>query len=328
MGAVTSALLVRFALLVVVVAVLNFLLPRFLPGSPLSAAAGESSVAFLPSAAQAEIRRTYGIDRPLSEQFAVYLTALLRGDFGRSLATHRPVINLIGERLPWTLGLVGSAVVASAILGALLGTAAAWRPRGAAARLLGPIVVGLGALPEFLVAMALIVVLGIGFRLFPIGGAATPFFVASDTSGWILAATNVVWHAMLPAVTLMIGLVPAFFLLSRNALIVVLGERFLLTVRGKGLGERDVIRHAWRNALPPVVTLLGLRLAFVVTGAALVERIFAYPGMGTLLFEAVARRDYPVLQGIFLVSSAIILTVNLTLDLLGAMLDPRVTRIR
>ncbi len=321
MAAATRAHLVRFALLVVVVVVLNFLLPRLLPGSPLSTAAAESAAAFLPAAAQAELRRSYGVDRPLPAQFTAYLGGLARGSLGRSLATHRPVTQMIGERLPWTFLLVGVAVVVAAVVGAGLGTAAAFRPDGRV-RLLGPLVIGLGALPEFLVAMVLIVVLGVGLPLFPAGGAMTPFL----TQGWIAAIRDIVWHAALPALTLIVGLVPAFFLTSRNTLVAVLGEPFLLTARGKGLSGRGVLRHAWVATLTPVLTLLGLRLAFVVTGAAVVERIFAYPGMGMLLFEAVVRRDYPVLQGIFLIASLVILCVNLTLDLAAAALDPRVRR--
>lgn len=318
--------LLRFVLLLAVVVVLNFLLPRLLPGSPLTSAAGESTVAFLPSGTLAEIRRLYGLDRPLSQQFVAYLDGLRRGDLGRSLATHRPVAAMIGERLPWTVLLVGTAVVIAAGFGAVLGTAAAWWPHGLGARLGGPLVIGLGALPEFLVAMLLIVGLGTGLRLFPVGGAITPFLSASGPVGWMLAARDALMHAALPALTLVISLTPAFFLLSRNALANVLGKPFLLTARGKGLGPAGVIRHAWRNALPPVLTLLGLRLALAVTGAALVERIFAYPGMGLLLFEAVVRRDYPVMQGVFLVASVMILAVNLALDLTAALLDPRIRR--
>ncbi len=312
----------RFVLLLAVVGVVNFFLPRLLPGSPL-ASPGEGAVAFLPHATLTAIRETYGLNRPLEQQFFGYLDGLRRGDLGRSLTTHRPVIDMIAERLPWTLFLVGSALLVSVLLGGMLGTAAAVHPSRRSARVGEALVIGLGALPEFLVAMALIVILGVGLRLFPVGGAMTPFLAAVTLRQWAVAIGDLLWHAALPVLTLIIGLAPAFFLLSRNALIVVLGEPYLLTARGKGLGERRVLWHAWRNALPPVLTLLGLRLAFAVTGAAVVERIFAYPGMGQLLFESVARRDYPVLQSIFLVASLFILTINLALDLLATLLDPR-----
>lgn len=326
MSAAARAHTVRFGLLLAVVVAVNFFLPRLLPGSPLSGSSEQGAAAVLPAGALAEIRKTYRLDRPLPEQLLAYLAGLRRGDLGRSLATHRPVSQMIGERLPWTLFLVGTAVLLSAALGGALGTAAAWRPQSMGVRVIGPLAIGLGALPEFLVGMVLIVLLGVGLRLFPVGGATTPFLAVSGLGGWATAARDLLWHAALPGATLIIGLVPAFYLLSRNALVPVLGEPYLLTARGKGLGERRILWHAWANALPPVLTLLGLRLAFVVTGAAIVERIFAYPGMGMLLFEAVARRDYPVMQGVFLVASVIILAVNITLDLVAIALDPRTRR--
>ncbi len=315
--------LVRTAVLLAAVTIVNFFLPRWLPGSPLqSHGGGESAV--LPSGAVAELRRAYGLDRPLAAQFADYLAGLLRGDLGRSLATHRPVRVMIAERLPWTLFLVGIATVLSVLCGAWLGTAAVWRQPGAAARAAEGIVVAAGALPEFLVAMSLILLLGTTWRVFPTGGATTPFL----STGPLQRVTDMFWHAALPGSTLIVVLLPAFFLIARNALSAVVGERYLLVARGKGLPERRVMWHAWRNALPAVLTLFGLRLAFAVTGAALVERLFAYPGMGLLLFEAVQRRDYPVMQGVFLVASAAVIGVTLMMDMLAGMLDPRTARER
>lgn len=321
----TRALWGRYLVLAVVVVLVNFFLPRVLPGSPLAGAAGESTV-FLPTGTLIEVRRAYGLDRPMAEQFLIYLDGLRRGDLGRSLTTHRPVAAMIAERLPWTVFLVGTSAIIAAVFGAALGTGAAWRPRGPSARLAGPFVIGLGALPEFLVATALIAAFGTRLRIFPVGGATTPFLSLSGPGGWMTAARDILAHVALPGATLVIGLAPAFFLLSRNALIAVTGAPYLLTARGKGLSGRRVLWHAWRNALPPVLTLLGLRLAFAVTGAALVERIFAYPGMGLLLFEAVMRRDYPVMQGVFLVASLVVLVVNALLDMAAIALDPRLRR--
>jgi len=326
MTGAARAHLARFVLLLLAVVVVNFFLPRVLPGSPFSGGTGESAVVLLPAGAQADLRRMYLLDRPVGEQFTAYLLGLRRGDLGRSIATHRRVTEMIAARLPWTLFLVGSAVLLSVAIGGALGTVAAWRPGRPLVRLGGPLLIGLGALPEFLVGMALIVLLGVGLPLFPLGGAITPFRDVTGIGGWVSAAGDLLWHAALPAMTLVLGLVPAFYLLSRNALVPVVGAPYLLAARGKGLSDRRVLGHAWRNALPPVLTLLGLRLAFVVTGTAVVERIFAYPGMGLLMFEAVGRRDYPVMQGIFLVSGVIVLGVNLALDLTASVLDPRTRR--
>ena len=329
MSSAIRAYLLRFLALLVVVTLINFLLPRLLPGSPLRPGGGEIVAAYLPKAAGEALARTYYLDRPLGEQFALYLRGLLRGDLGWSVASHRPVAALIAERLPWTLFLVGTAVLVSGLIGGGLGTASAWWPRRRWARFSMPVVIGLGALPEFLVAMMLIIAFSVAVQAFPASGAFTPFASAGNNlQGLVGFIGDVLWHATLPALTLIAGLVPAFFLLTRNALVIVLGEAYLLTARGKGLPEGRVMWHAWRNALPPVVTLLGLRLAFAVTGAAVTERIFSYPGIGLLLFEAVRGRDYPVMQGVFLVASLAILSMNFLLDLATVMLDPRARRPR
>lgn len=310
----------RTIVLLAAVIVLNFFLARLLPGSPLAAAGQEMPP--LPASALSDLRLLYGLDRPRDAQFWSYLIALAHLDLGRSIATHRPVAVMIGERLPWTLWLVGSAVLISLLAGGLLGTAATWRPDRRLVRIAGAAVIGVGALPEFLVAMLLIAALGIGLRWFPAGEAITPF-LAVQAHGWLAAVQDVLWHTALPVATLIAGLVPAFYLLARNALIAEVGSRYLLTARGKGLRESRVIWHAWRNAVPPLLTLLGLRLAFAVTGAAVVERIFAYPGIGLLLFEAVGRRDYPVMQGVFLVTSVTMLAANFVLDMGAVALKPR-----
>lgn len=312
--------LVRYAGLVCTVVLLNFAVPRLLPGSPAAGGGGDEA-AVLPSAAYRSLVATYHLDLPLQTQLARYLAGLPKGDLGWSLTSHRPVARVVMERLPWTLFLVGGAVVLAAMLGGVLGWAAAWHGRRRAVRTLSAATVGVGALPEFLIAMVLIVVFSSRLQLFPSGGAATPFV---GNQGLLRGLLDVAWHAALPGVTLVLGFTPAFALLMRNALVPLMGERYLVTARAKGLTSGRVAWHALRNALPPVVTLMGLRLGTAVAGAAVVERIFAYPGMGWLLYEAVSTRDYPLMQGVFLVASLAVLTVNLSLDLIAARLDPRV----
>lgn len=311
--------LARFAGLALTVVVLNFVVPRMLPGSP--AAPGGDDALLLPAAAHRALVDTYHLDRPVNEQFGRYLGGLARGHLGWSLTSHRPVEAVVAERLPWTLFLVGGAVAVAAILGGLLGWAAAWHRHRRCVRVAMAASIGIGALPEFLVAMLLIVLLASRLQIFPSGGALTPFI---DTGGWLRIAADAAWHAALPGLTLVAGLAPAFALLVRNALVPVMGERYLVTARAKGLSHRRVAWHALRNALPPVATLFGLRLGAAVAGAAVVERVFAYPGMGSLLFEAIGARDYPLMQGVFLVSSLAVLSVNTLLDLLSVRFDPRV----
>lgn len=316
--------LLRFAGLVLAVVALNFLIPRLLPGSPVTG--GEVDEGFpLPASARRALVATYHLDAPLPDQFVRYLAGLARGDLGWSLVSHRPVGRIVAEHLPWTLFLVGGAVLIAAGAGGLLGWMWAWEGRRRAVRRVAALVIGLGALPEFLVAMGLIVVFASRLRLLPAGGAITPFVEAQGVWAWIL---DVLRHAALPGLTLVVAFAPAFALLVRNAVVPVVGERYLVTARAKGLPPRRIAWHALRCALPPVATLLGLRLAAAVAGAAVVERVFAYPGMGWLVAQAIATRDYPVMQGVFLISSLAVLTVTLGLDLIAARLDPRLAGVR
>jgi peptide/nickel transport system permease protein len=317
----------RLVLLGGAIVIVNFLLPRALPGSPMWVGAGEGTVAVVPKEALAALRRSYALDEPLGRQFLRYLRELAGLDLGVSLATHRPVTTMIRDRLPWTLLLVGSAVAISTALGVALGTLTVWGRNRPAARVVASCIVAVGALPEFLLAMALIV-LGTWSHLIPVGGAVSPFLTVTDARSAWRAAVDVAAHMTLPLATLVLTFTPAMYLLSRNALASVVGSRYLMTARGKGLSESRVLRHAWRNALPPVLTLLGVRFAFAVTGVAVVERVFAYPGMGLLLFESVARRDYPVMQGVFLVASMTTIAATIILDVISGLVDPRTRRER
>jgi peptide/nickel transport system permease protein len=309
----------RFIVLIAVVAVLNFAAPRLLPGSPVFGGSGADAV-LLPARAREALIATYHPDAPLAVQAARYVSGLARGDLGWSLVSHRPVGRILLERVPWTLLLAGGSVLLAAALGGWLGWITAWRGHRPSVRLLSAAAVGAGALPEFLVAMLAIAYLASRWRLFPPGGGLTPF---AGQHGLGSLAVDIAWHAALPGLTLVIGLVPPFALLVRNAVVPVLGERYLVTAEAKGLPPRRVAWHALRNALPPVTTLLGLRLGAAVAGAAVVERVFAYPGIGWLLYEAIGARDYPVMQGVVFISSLGLLTVTLVLDLIAGRLDPR-----
>lgn len=309
--------LLRYAGVAALVLGLNFLLPRWLPGSPV--ASGDETAA-LPAVAQQILTETYHLDDPLWRQFTRYLADLAHGDLGWSMTSHRAVRLVLAERLPWTLGLVGGAVLVAAVFGGAVGWLAAARPKGNGTRMLTSAVFGIGALPEFLLGMLLIVGLASKLRVFPPGGGQTPFI---DDAGAVQRLIDLAWHAALPGLTLVLIIAPAFALLVRNAVTPILGARFLTAARARGSSARRLAWHVWRNALPPVVTLLGLRLGAAVAGAAVVERLFAYPGVGWLLFEAVSTRDYPLMQGIVLVSSLAVLAMNFALDAIGGWLDPR-----
>lgn len=318
--------LVRFLLLLAAVVVLTFALPRALPGDPLETVGdtGAAGVRVLPEEARQSLRSYYGLDRPLPVQFLRYVTRLASLDFGQSYSLHRSVRALIGERLPYTLALVGTSLALSAVVGASLGVLSAWRAGTRLDRWLVSAFLGLGALPEFLVGLILIVAFAVLWPLLPAGGAATPFF-ALDASGILAKLWDRLRHFTLPALTLTAGSLPHFFYLMRNATVPVLEAPYLVAARAKGLTERRLAaRHAARSAVLPVVGLFGIRVAFIAGGALVVERLFNYPGIGLLMVQAVWARDYPVLEGCFLLLSVSVLVLNLLVDGILTRIDPRV----
>jgi peptide/nickel transport system permease protein len=318
-------LILRYVCLMCAVVALNFWLPRLLPGDPLESSAqdGLSSLAAPPltAAARAQLRASYHLDEPLPAQFISYLADLGHADLGWSMSRATPVTQLIGDRLPWTLGLVLTAVLVASLGGASLGLLAAWRG-GRTDRALVAASTILAALPEFLVAMALLVVLAAALRWFPLQGGSSIF--AASSAGGFARAVDVAWHLTLPALTLVCATSAGFVLLARGAILGVRDEPYLSTARAKGLGELAVsLRHAVPNALLPVLTLFGVRLGHVLGGALVVERVFAIPGLGLLAFEAIRARDYPVLQAIFLLGSLGVLAANFAVELAYRWVGPR-----
>jgi peptide/nickel transport system permease protein len=318
-------LLVRYAALALAVVALNFVLPRALPGDPLDAAteAGLSSSggAALSREQQAQLRAEYRLDLPLGEQFTGYLRDLAHGDLGWSISRAAPVSRLVVERLPWTLALVGSALVVAALGGAALGLLAAWRGGRwdvLAVGLCSP----LAALPEFLVGMLLLLTLAVGLGGFPLQGGQTPFAPADET--FLETLGDRAHHLALPALTLVVANVAGFALLARGAVRGVLGAPYLATARAKGLREWQVaLGHAVPNAWLPLLTLFGVRLGAVLGGALVVERVFAVPGLGLFAFQAIQTRDYPVLQAVFLLASLGVLLANLGVEIAYRRLEPR-----
>lgn len=317
-----ARLLVLFALLVVV----NFLLPRALPGDPLAALArggGEDVPIALTPEARAQLAAYYGLDRPLGEQFVRYLGDLARGDLGQSIHFQRPVASLIGSRLPWSLLLGLAALVLAAAGGALLAVRAAWREGRREARVLTATLVFFGALPEFVVGLALLVLLAVWWPLLPARGALSPF-ASCEGAALLGCAVDAARHLALPLATLVLAHLPGFYLVMRAATLAELPQGYVVAARAKGLAEPSVaLRHAARNALLPFVALFGARTGFVVGGVVIVETVFAYPGVGQLAFEAVLARDYPVLQAVFLLAGAAALVANAAADAALVRLDPR-----
>jgi peptide/nickel transport system permease protein len=308
-----------------VVVTVIFLLPRLMPGDPLETRVDPSSGMFVPDeTARAHFLSYYGLDRPLGAQYLHYLGSLVRGDLGWSIGRNAPVADLVAERLPWTLLLLGTSIALASLLGFLGGVAAAWRRGRHADRGLVIVTAAIRALPEYAWAPILLIMFAVLVPVLPLSGAKTPF--AHYDSAWS-EVLDVVKHLVLPASALTLGLLAGKFLLVRNTTISALGQDYMLLARAKGLPDRLLeYRHAGRNALLPFLTLVGIQVGFAVGGAVFVESTFAYPGMGSLILQAVSDRDYPVLEGCFLVLAATVLLANVVVDLLYARLDPRAAR--
>ncbi len=320
-------LLARYTGLAVILVLLNFALPRLLPGDPLDVDSAEgmnAAVSTLTAEARAQLRATYHLDQPLAGQFWAYLQDLGHGDLGWSISQSAPVSQLIGERLPWTLALMLTALIIAGVGGTLLGLVSAWRG-GRLDRLIVSTASGLAAIPEFLVAIALLLSFAVGLGWFPLHGGRSVFAPGPPgPAGPLGTFGDIAWHLTLPALTLVLAATASFVLLTRGMVQAILTAPYLTTARAKGLAEPAVaLRHAFPNALLPVLTLFGLRVGQVLGGAIVVERVFAVPGLGLLAFEAIRARDYPVLQAIFLLSSLGVLLVNLAADLAYRWLEPR-----
>lgn len=310
----------QYALVLWAAATLNFFLPHLAPGDPVVYAYGGDADALSPENLE-RLRATFGLDRPLLEQYGQFWAGLARGDLGTSVEYSRPVTDVLAERLPWTVVLVGTATMLSALIGTLLGAWAAWR-RGSK-RDAGSVsaVLILDALPGFFIGMIMIAVFAVQLGWFPSYGAAA---IEGDGLAWF---GEVLLRLALPVATLVLAGLGGFFLLARASMVGSLDEPFVRLARAKGLSERRVaIRHCLRTALLPVATNLTLAVGVLLSGAVVVESVFAYPGLGTLIFDAVIARDYPLLQGAFLAITVGIVAANLLADLTYPVLDPRVRR--
>jgi peptide/nickel transport system permease protein len=305
---------------------LNFLIPRLMPGDPASVMFARFAGQLQPEAIDA-LRVAFGFtNEPLHQQYLTYLSHLLRGDLGISVAYFpAKVTDVIATGLGWTLLLSGAAVIISFVLGTALGVIATWRRGGWLDSVLPPALVFLGAFPYFWLAMLLLYVLGFMLGAFPLRHAYSDELAPALSGEFIL---SVLQHMVLPASAIVIATLGGWMLSMRSAMVGVLAEDYISMATAKGLSQRRIMFHyAARNALLPNVTGFGMALGFVLSGSLLTEIVFAYPGQGYLLIQAVRNQDYPLMQGIFLTITLAVLGANLLVDILYVWLDPR-TRAR
>lgn len=317
----------------VVVAVINFLLFRILPGDPVRLIIHSPRMT---REAQERIRINFGLDKPVwfdadrlregdvlgafDSQFTAYIRNLLRGDLGISFATRQDVSELLAQRVWRTVVLVIGGDILAVILGMTIGMIAAWR-RGT--RLdTGILLWGLfsWALPTFFLGIILLI---LARGRLPVGGMITP---GLNPDAGLIYWVDVGKHIILPTITMAIVYTGEYILIMRSSVMEVLAEDYILTAKAKGLSTYRVLRdHALKNAMLPMVTMIALTFGYTVGGAIQVETVFSWPGIGRLMYEAVQKRDYPVLQGSFLLLAVSVIVANLLADLLYSVMDPRVT---
>ncbi|WP_040952247.1 ABC transporter permease [Gorillibacterium massiliense] len=315
-----------YLLVLAFVILLNFWLPRLLPGGPVDyiTGGGEEGAVFLTEAQKAAMLEYYHLNDSLGDQFLRYLKGIVTFDFGLSISHKAPVYEIIMERLPWTLLIVGTASLFSILIGLLAGLYSAWRYPGRTDRSFFLSMLGISSVPEFLLGMILLIALAAKLKWFPLSGAKTAF-LRSDS--WLERAFDVIRHATLPSLTLTLGGMAGIYLLMRNESLRVRHEPYVEFASAKGVGSWGILfRHIARNAALPLVALILVRVGLLIAGSVLVETVFAYPGIGKLLQEAILGRDYPLLHGLFLLMTLFVLVLNFLGDLLYPYLDPRIRK--
>jgi peptide/nickel transport system permease protein len=301
---------------------LNFILPRLMPGDPMQLIAG-NAVRQLGPERLSKLRSDYGLDKPLGEQYLHYLKMLASGDLGYSYrySGGKSVSQVLGEHFIWTVFLVTSSLALAISIGTSLGVWAAWQ--NSYSRDLG-LLVGLFTLrsiPSFWLALILIPIFSVRLGWFPSGDS----YSIPRLAGWE-NVQDVLHHAALPIAVLTIAYIPTAFAIARASMLNVVGEDYIRTAFSKGLSDKRVIfRHALRSAALPILTVFALDFGQLLGGVTLIEVVFNYRGIGNMMFEAVKSRDYPLLQGGFLLFTLVVLTINFLLDWIYPRLDHRVT---
>jgi len=301
------------------IVVVVFLLMHLAPGSPASAIGGAESGRRVSAAARAEMRRLYGLDRPLPERFVQWLGRVARFDLGESFVDRRPVSERIREALPATLALNGLALLLTLALAIPIGVAAGGRPEGPFDRTSAVMLFALYSTPVFWAALLLQTLLSVKLGWLPLYG------VSSDAAPEGLAGlADRLAHLALPVTCLTYGSLAFVARLVRSGVAEARSQDFVTAALARGLSRRQALwRHAFRNALLPVVTLLGLLLPGLLSGSVIVERIFAWPGLGRLYFDSILSRDYPVVLGLSLIGGVVTLAATLAADIAAAFVDPR-----
>ncbi|MDZ5472317.1 ABC transporter permease [Bacillus sp. 31A1R] len=297
---------------------LNFSIIHLAPGDPISMLSGQEA----PSPEMIEaLQKKYGLDQPIMVQFYSYIKTLLSGDLGESILSNEPVTKIIIDRLAATLFLCLTSAILSVIIGSLLGIYCARRMGSKIDVTLNGISYIFDSMPTFWLGMMLILLFSSWLPIFPTAGMTN---LREGYTG-VAYLFDVLYHSILPMTALTLISVPYYFRISRSSVIQVMSEDFITTFKAAGMKENQIFRkYVFKNAILPTVTVFGITLAFIVTGAAIIEIIFSWPGMGQLMLNAIMRRDYPLLMGIYLVLSISVVITMIIVDVVYAFIDPRI----
>lgn len=310
---------VSMLLTIYVVITINFFLFRIMPGNAIN-------LMFLDPRVSKEnidlMMKKFGLDQPLWMQYLIYLRETLSGNLGISFWKNEPVIDIIMSRLPQTIILLGIAIIISTALGIVLGAYSAWRH----GKLTDSLILGVSlttySIPSFWNGLLLLLIFSFWLNLFPLGGTGS---IGISHASLIEQVKDFIWHATLPLITLILYYLGGYVIIMRNSMLDVLSEDYILTAYAKGLSDKKILwKHAVRNALLPVTTVTALNIGWMISGVIEVEVVFSWPGVGRLIYDAIIQRDYPLLQGAFLVIALSVIIANFIADVLYGYLDPRI----
>lgn len=319
MAAFLARRIAQGAVVVALVATIVFLLIRLAPGDPFAASMANPGIS---ESVRNEWRRSYGLDRPMSEQYLRYVASVAKGDLGFSFSLQRPVSSVLAEALPNTLLLMAVALIASFAAGIAVALAQVRRRGRLSDRVLGGVSLLFFSVPDFWLALLVLTLFAYWVPIFPIGGAVDP--VMHDLLGPAGRIADRLKHVVLPALTLTLLYFPLIARHQRAALLDELPSDYVTTARSKGLTEKAILsRHTLRNALLPVIALFGLAFPALLTGAVFVEKVFSWPGMGLTIVNAIDTRDYPLLTACVLMGSVFVVAGGILTDLLYRRFDPR-----
>lgn len=303
---------------VIIVFAINFIIMNAAPGDPIRTIMGKESD---DPVLRAALEEKYGLDKPLPTQFVVYLKNSFTGDLGTSMIYNRPVTQMIGERLGPTILLVLSAGLLSLIVGTIMGIIAARREGSIIDTIFSGISYVLNSVPSFWLGLMLIIIFASRLKLLPTYGMSD---VRAGYTGFKYIV-DVMKHMILPVGTLLLIQIPTYFRISKSSVLQVTNEDFITTFRATGMSERKIFnKYIFRNAILPTITMFGISMAYLITGVSLIETVFAWPGTGRLVLTAITQRDYPTLMGMYLIMSISVAVVMIIVDIVYAILDPRI----